>query len=235
VIAARSAFGRWTVVQRAPGRDRYLCRCACGTEKKVRGSSLTGGDTTSCGCFAREASRARRTDLATRFWSRVNRRGPDECWPFLGKVNAGGGHGMFHECVRQPNGTYRQLLAHRVAYQLHHGADPGERCVCHRCDNPPCCNPAHLFLGTNKDNVHDARAKGRMCVGEANGHATLTAAQVAEIRAALASAPRSSGGARLAWGVLDELAKRYGVSRHAISDIHNGRSWSPMTAAAKEP
>lgn len=77
------------------------------------------------------------------FWPRVDKRGPDECWPWLGNIGTTG-YGVFF-LHRRP------LVASRVAYQLTNGVSlpPGKSImVCHRCDNPPCCNPAHLFLGT---------------------------------------------------------------------------------------
>lgn len=86
------------------------------------------------------------------FWARVQRGAPDACWPWqafkdttgYGKV---GGHG-------------RVWRAHRVAYAFTHG-EPGALSVLHRCDNPSCCNPAHLFLGTQADNMRDMAVKGR--------------------------------------------------------------------------
>ena len=89
-----------------------------------------------------------------RFWSHVHIAGPLECWPWLdGKSDRG--YGKFGN-----NG--RNLRAHRVAYFLGTGEIPlSDMGVCHACDNPPCCNPDHLFLGTQANNVRDAMAKGR--------------------------------------------------------------------------
>jgi hypothetical protein len=153
--------------------------------------------------------------LSVRFWCRVDKRGPDECWPWLGckhksgygRISAGGYGG-------------RMLDTHRVSWELHNGPIPeGEgyhgTCVLHRCDNRPCCNPNHLFLGTNDDNMADMVAKGRAhsLRGEANGNSKLTAAQVAEIRSAT--------------GAQSRIAARFGISQALVSKIRRGENWQP--------
>lgn len=98
--------------------------------------------------------RAQQDDIA-RFWEKVDKRGDDECWEWKGTRDRRN-YGHF-----SPLGGERTRQAHRVAYEMLHGPQPSHLFVCHRCDNPPCCNPAHLFLGTAADNTHDMLAKGR--------------------------------------------------------------------------
>jgi hypothetical protein len=105
---------------------------------------------------------------------------------------------------------------HRLAYTLFVGPIPDGAEVCHRCDNPPCCNPDHLFLGSHVANMLDASTKGRLSgngdrIGEANGNSRLTVADVRAIRA--------SGMTQVA------LAQKYGVSQPTISAIRLRKIW----------
>lgn len=108
-----------------------------------------------------------------------------------------------------------QSYLHRVIYTLHNGPIPDEMLVCHACDNPPCCNPNHLFLGTPKDNSEDMATKGRASSGPGmdNPNRKLTDAQVIEIRARVEHESENS------------LATEYGVSRSTISAIKHGWRW----------
>ena len=154
--------------------------------------------------------------LAERLWSKVDRTGGvDACWPFKGKGQSGG-YGVLSTSKR----PYRTIYTHRLAYRLATGVDPHGQAVCHRCDNPPCCNPAHLFLGTIADNVRDMIAKGRQGVnngqppllrGEQHGSAKVTEAAVREIRRRAAAGESSSVLGR-AFG-LDSSSVRYIVRR----------------------
>jgi hypothetical protein len=93
-------------------------------------------------------------EFPAHFWSRVDRTaGESGCWLWSGSLGTGG-YGL---CGHQK----RVKRSHRIAWELTHGPIPDGMVVCHRCDNPPCCNPAHLFLGTLADNVRDMVAKGR--------------------------------------------------------------------------
>jgi hypothetical protein len=115
------------------------------------------------------------------------------------------------------NGRKQHLYAHRTAYERTKGPLAPGMYACHRCDNPPCCNPAHLWEGTHADNTADAVAKGLMNRGEHNGSAKLTAAQVLAIRAQLATGITHTA-----------LSQEYHVSRALIGRIANRLAWAHL-------
>jgi hypothetical protein len=148
--------------------------------------------------------------LVERFWEKVDRRGRDECWPWKAST-CGLGYGHID------NGG-RAVLSHRLAWRFANGPIPKGLLVCHHCDNPPCCNPAHLFLGTKVDNGLDMSRKGRQhrvsLPGEINPRAKLTEEKVASIR-------------RLAGGLSHvDIAHLFGVDRSTIWGIVNREYWS---------
>lgn len=100
--------------------------------------------------------------LPDRFWNKVDRRGPDECWPWLGRLNDRG-YGIYQI------GT-RRHAASRVLLDSIQGPLPPNVYACHHCDNPACVNPAHLFAGTAKDNRQDCVSKGRNYVPPQKTH-----------------------------------------------------------------
>lgn len=138
-------------------------------------------------------------------WIRVAKGEPDACWPWLGGF--AGRYG-------QLSVGGRRQQAHRVAFHDATGIDPGDKCVCHRCDNPPCCNPAHLFLGTVRENTRDAMRKGRLAVGERSARSTLTTAAVLAIRL------RHAAGTRMC-----DLAREFGTTPTNIRFIVQRRTW----------
>lgn len=99
--------------------------------------------------------------LGIAFWSKVDRRAADECWPWLGHRNHRG-YGRFTRRFGSGTSKSRHVPAARMAWELTHLQEfPVGHHACHRCDNPPCCNPAHVFPGTDRDNMRDCVAKGR--------------------------------------------------------------------------
>ncbi len=145
-----------------------------------------------------------------RFWKYVEKsENPDDCWIWLGGRDADG-YGLF------AIGHHRSIRAHRFSYRLHYGELPRGPFVLHTCDNPPCVNPAHLFLGSHQDNMDDAKRKGRYPVihrGEQSNFAKLTLNQVQEIRS-LAGMMKQV-----------EIARRFNVCPATICLILNGQNW----------
>lgn len=151
-----------------------------------------------------------RASFEDRFWAQVERTG--ECWEWRGKLGRGG-YGQTWRDGRAP-------LVHRVSWELHYGPIPEGLFVCHRCDNPPCVRPDHLFLGTAKENTQDMMAKGRFRLsrkrrGEEHPRAKLTAEQAGLIRARVGTSRR-------------KLAEEFGVSPGTIRAIHEGRTWKDV-------
>lgn len=142
---------------------------------------------------------------AASFCSLVNKADRDECWEWNGFKTQRG------------YGTYvvsgKPIAAHRMAYQHHHGVDPGEWLVCHACDNPGCVNPHHLFLGTDADNMADRDAKGRQARGERQHSAKLTDCAVRKIRNEYPQTPVS------------EFASEYDVAKQTIFAVLKRRTW----------
>lgn len=142
-----------------------------------------------------------------RFWARFDKSdGPDACWLWQGSHSAGG-YGK-----TAINGQC-DIYTHRLAYELSYGPIPPGQFVCHRCDNPPCGNPAHLWLGTNHDNVQDSVSKGRF-VGAGVLRRKLSMEQAQAIRAAY-----------VAGGHIKTLAATYGIHPKGIQDIIRGRTY----------
>ncbi len=143
-----------------------------------------------------------------RFWSKVDVGKVDECWEWkAGKK--GRGYGMFGI-------NYEMWYAHRVAWILTFGPIPEGLLCCHHCDNPGCCNPYHLFLGTIRDNNVDSFRKGRTARGEKQGGSKLTEEDVLEIRRLYKAKERNQ----------QDLADKFGVSHVTISRIVRRKRWA---------
>ena len=145
--------------------------------------------------------------LRARFWSKVDKRG--NCWLWRASLAQHYGYGQFAV------GT-KVFSAHRVAWVLEHGHMP-DGLVLHQCDNPPCVKPAHMRIGTYKDNIQDMINRGRAgyykIVGEGNGNSKLTDAQVRDILERYSKEKRNA----------PALAKEYGITPSLIYMILHGK------------
>lgn len=141
------------------------------------------------------------------FMARIDRRGPDECWPYMGARDK-------HGYGRIPKRAHGHHLAHRRALELSGVAVPSNRSVLHSCDNPPCCNPRHLRVGTTADNIRDSVQRGRRPKGETHPSAVLSDEKVRAIRRRYAAGER-----------VGALAAAFPVGSSTISNIVRRRLW----------
>lgn len=155
-----------------------------------------------------------------RFWAKVDVRGKDECWEWIA-AGADFGYGIFRI-------GSKKYYSHRVSWVLERGLIPEDILVLHECDNPPCCNPIHFFLGTQKINIHDAMKKRRLACGDRNGarihpgarrgdrngNSKLTKFKVLEMRKLY-----SEGETQVS------IAKYFEIGQSHVSRIVNKKNW----------
>src|SRR4249919_3011267 len=142
--------------------------------------------------------------IKDRFWDKVKKAGPDDCWPWQGYCLSNG-YGIIYD-GRKP------LYAHRVCWGLR-GKKIRKGChVLHRCDNRPCVNPRHLWIGRNRDNISDKVSKGRQLKGEQIVQSRLTVSQVLAVRA-------DDRYQRV-------IAAELGIKQSTVSRIKNRKTWA---------
>ena len=170
-----------------------------------------------------------RKSLEERFWSKVSIdfENVENCLEWTGKSRKRGGYGRFF-LIREDLGK-KNVSSNRMVWELVFGEIPDGMMVCHKCDNPPCCNPSHLFLGTAYENYHDAVKKGRISLSPAHlvglikrvgmdvGSAKLTDEQVLDIRE------------KHIQGLSNGLISRqFSVSQGTVSRIINRKLWNHL-------
>ena len=145
------------------------------------------------------------------FWNKIKVLGNNDCWEWRAFKDKDG-YGQYSSWK---DGDEQRV--HRIMWILKFGSIPKGALVCHKCDNPSCCNPNHLFLGTHRDNMKDMVKKGRVgCVkGENHGCSKLTIQQVLEIRSKYVTGKY----------LQRQLAVEYGVDRTTISSVVNRKIW----------
>ena len=155
----------------------------------------------------------------SRFNAKLGKPNESGCIEWLGERRYKNGYGIFHLSDGKTMG------AHRKAYEIVNGKIPDGLLICHRCDNPPCCNVNHLFLGTASDNMMDMANKGRhpykrgmkrepVVIGSKCGTAKLNEDKVREIKIKLNNGIKGT-----------VIARKYGIVDQVIYDIKHGRSW----------
>ena len=142
-----------------------------------------------------------------RFWSKVAIKEFSDCWEWLGSKKVSGyGQLMLN---------YYNFYSHRISWQIHNGPIPKGLFVLHKCDNPSCVNPKHLFLGTQLDNMRDRNKKGRAPLGEKSNCNVLTNEKVLKIKQLYQKENKKQG----------EIAKLFNVSPQLIWNIIHQKTW----------
>lgn len=208
-------FGKLTAVRRASTKGAngvlWHCRCECGETIEAYAGYLRNGSPRSC-VYCRS-----RDSIENTFDDHWKEKPETGCWEWQRTKDKHGYGGL--------RANNRWVKAYRFSYERSIGPIPKGMSVLHSCDNPPCVNPDHLFLGTQADNLRDMRRKGRhvsgfsKCIGTRNRSSKLTEEDVREIRRLY----RENGMTQR------QLATQFGVTKTPITLILNGSTWKHVT------
>lgn len=191
-----------------------MTQCACGCGEELLRTHWNGKPVRFLRCHY--AKTQPKTPLLERFWRHVKAGSDDECWPW-------------EKCPKDRYGAIGKdgviERAHRVSWQIHIGPIPPGVQVLHTCDNPPCVNPKHLFLGDQTANMRDMARKGRgrsaPRAALQNSKAKVTRAEVAEIRQQLGAGHSQS-----------TIARRFNISQTNVSAISRRKTWGEIPGPA---
>lgn len=186
--------------RRKKGEENPIIECACGCGGKLKKYNKWGNSRRFI--FNHRFGMINIEYIKKRFWSNIDKRLDAECWEWQ-KARHPKGYGMY-EFKGMPT-----RWTHRIAWILTYGPIQKGLCVCHHCDNPPCCNPNHLFLGTPKDNSVDCATKGRK-------RQKLFESDIIEIRQLYAA-----GGI-----TQSQIAEQFGIIKQTVSEIIAGEKWA---------
>lgn len=193
------------------GNRAYVFQCECGNKTTQAISRVRLGRAKSCGCVPKpQNTRFTIEQVVKAFWEKVYK--TEKCWIWNGCRNSDG-YGLL-AFDRRARG------AHRVSWIIHFGKIPNGMSVLHRCDNPPCIRPDHLFLGMQADNVKDCDSKGRRRYADRKGEKSSSVtpfknADILQIRAEAAAGKRRT-----------RIALERGVCRQSIDNIVNRKTWT---------
>lgn len=181
------------------------CHCGCGEKTKIAPHSnkkyeWVKGEPYK---FIHGHRCGHKQDLKKRLLAKISVNEETNCWEWMGTRN-GNGYGIL-----QVSG--KTLRVSRVAFEVFHNKCLGSLYACHKCDNPPCINPDHLFAGTHQQNLADSSHKFRMHFGEEHGMAKLKNEDVLEIRASPLSGRK--------------MAEKFNVSEGCVSVIRSRKAW----------
>ena len=216
-------FGRLLVIKRCKEHvtesgyisPRWKCICDCGNTKIIRQQRLVNGTTKSCGCLHLEWAKKHGSQLnlivdeKQYILDRIEINKKTECWEWTGTCFFNGYARAF---LSSRKGKKYSQHANRMSYEVFIGNIPKNMMVCHKCDNPKCVNPEHLFLGSHKDNMADMVKKKRSVSGNRHPNSKLKEKDIIKIR--------KSKESKLF------LAEKYGVSICTIRDVLVRRTWN---------